>query len=342
MTPLVSVVMPARHPVPWLEQAVRSILNQDMDDFELIIVDDGSEDDAEIRRVARIDRRIRLVRQQENLGVAVALNTGIALARAPFVARMDADDIALPDRLRRQIDHLAANPNLVAVGASYACIDPNGRVFRVCYRGREPIDTRWALLTRCAILHPTLVLRREVFDIVGVYDSNLPLTQDLDLFLRLTDAGDVMVMPDILLHYRIHGNSQTRKYRNAQVQSHISILKRYWNRLELLDGRSADALASLVQSFLIGGTCGRYSLEEKIGSFQLLLEKFLKRFRPNEREELRVRADAATFLWAALFRSRNVASLCRHAIRTLQPRYGAVMFGAFRLFLRELAGLARC
>lgn len=333
--------MPVRCPAPWFEDAVHSILNQDLDDFELIIVDDGSENDSEIRRVAGIDRRMRLVRHHENRGVAVALNTGLALARAPFVARMDADDVAAPDRLRRQVEHLEAIPSLLAVGASYARIDAKGRVLRVCYRGRGPIETRWALLTRCAILHPTLLVRRNVFDVVGYYDSTLTLTQDLDFFLRLTDAGDVMVMSDVLLKYRVHDNSQTRKFRNEQVRSHIFLLRRYWERRGWLDAPSAEALASLVQSFLAGETCGAYAVEAQVTAFQNLLERFVGKFQPDERAERRIRADATMFLLAALARSRKISSLLRHLSFSVSPRSTPVLYELCRYVVRELAGLAR-
>ena len=208
--PTVSVVMPVYNAKRYVAETVASVLAQTSGDFEFVIVDDGSTDgtDALLRRLAARDPRIRLNRRP-NTGISGALNDGIAMARGEFVARMDADDLMLPERLARQIEFLRGHPDCVAVGAQVEVIDPYGApVERLAHKlTHEEIEAE--LLTGCgfAMVHPVVTMRREAVVRAGGYRSQYDTQEDLDVFLRLAEVGRLANLPECLLKYRQHYES---------------------------------------------------------------------------------------------------------------------------------------
>ena len=203
----VSVLMPVRNGWPYLPAAVDSILNQTYRHFELIIIDDGSTDEGREWLAARAlqDDRLRLV-ANPGQGLVEALNYGIALARAPYIARMDADDIALPERFERQVAFLEANPSIAILGTQTSFIDENG----------NPIDsastypTEPAQLSRnleekgCVLVHPSVMGRREAILGVGGYRHRTEYAEDYDLWLRMDESFALANLPQTLLCYRRH------------------------------------------------------------------------------------------------------------------------------------------
>lgn len=205
--PRISVVMPVYNAVRFLEAAVTSILEQTFPDFELICVDDGSTD-ASLRLLQQLqqrDKRIRII-SRPNTGIVRALNDGLAVARGEFVARMDSDDLALPERFKIQVDFLDANPEVVCVGARARCIDvdddPTG-VWRVPleHAGIESRHIQEGL--GGGIIHPVVMIRRQVLMDAGGYHTGTELAEDLDLWLRLAEVGKLANIPAVLLNYRI-------------------------------------------------------------------------------------------------------------------------------------------
>ena len=211
-TPSISVFMPVRDAAAYLDESVASILGQSHRDFEFVIVDDASTDGSReiLRRWARTDRRIRLIESDRPLGVVAAPNLAVGESRAPLCARMDADDVAHPDRLRRQREVLDAEPSVVLVGALGDGIDAQGRPLR-------PRD-RWRLLRPSPIpplIHATMMFRRALFREVGGYRAECAIWEDVDLCRRLARRGRVMILPAALHRYRFHPGSTT--VRDAQV-----------------------------------------------------------------------------------------------------------------------------
>jgi len=205
--PTISILMPVYNGARYLREAVESLRAQTFGDFEIIAVDDGSTDNsgAILQKLAQTDPRIRII-SRPNTGIVGALNDGLAVARGEFVARMDGDDIAHPERLAVQLSHLRAHPELVAIGCGVRMVDPAGRAlknFTVCTDAptlrRELIEAK-----TIGIIHPTLFVRRSVLERVGGYRSQYNFVEDIDLFLRLLDEGDLGNAPDILLDYRQH------------------------------------------------------------------------------------------------------------------------------------------
>jgi glycosyltransferase involved in cell wall biosynthesis len=204
--PLISVVMPVFNALPFLDESISSILKQTFRDFEFVILDDASTDNsiACLREWAARDERIRLHESATQLGLSGSSNAVVAHARAAIVARMDADDVAHPDRLQRQWDILQQDSDVVAVGTLCNGIDATGREVR-------PRD-RWRLVRRSGFIpfpHGSAMFRREVFDKVGGYNENAVGGEDQDLFSRMAAHGSVVTLPDVLYSYRYHANNAT-------------------------------------------------------------------------------------------------------------------------------------
>jgi glycosyltransferase involved in cell wall biosynthesis len=216
--PTVSVLMPVHNAARYLVEAVQSILGQTFTDFEFLIIDDGSTDRSRaiLEQYAARDPRIRLT-SRPNTGYAVALNELLRLARGEFLARMDADDVALPERLARQVDYLRAHPDVVCVGTAVCFIDSAGRYLRDAHPGmdHETIQER-ALAGDCPLNHPSVMMRRAAVEAVGGYHVEFEPAEDLDLWLRLGEVGRLTNLTEPLMNYRQHPGSFSERHQRLQ------------------------------------------------------------------------------------------------------------------------------
>jgi glycosyltransferase involved in cell wall biosynthesis len=210
-TPRVSVVMPNHNGGPWLAEAVESVLAQTLADFELLVIDDGSTDDSRalLAGFACRDPRVRVLAQPRR-GLTVALNRGLAQARAPLLARLDSDDIARPRRLERQVDFMDQHPRVGLVGSSALQIDVNGRP-----RGQRIAETRPEALTRALersnpFVHSSIMARTDLMWRLGGYRCAFEAAEDYDLWLRLAEVAEIANLPEFLISYRMHDASVSR------------------------------------------------------------------------------------------------------------------------------------
>jgi len=204
--PLISVVMPVYNAAPFLDDSISSILKQTFSDFEFVILDDASTDNSleRLHQWAARDSRIKIRESKKQLGLSGSSNAVVATARAAIVARMDADDIAHPERLRRQFEVIRNEPDVVVVGTLCNGIDRRGREVR-------PRD-RWRLVRRSGYIpfpHGSAMFRREVFDKVRGYDETAIGGEDQQLFAKMARHGRVVTLPDVLYSYRYHANNAT-------------------------------------------------------------------------------------------------------------------------------------
>ncbi|WP_349627724.1 glycosyltransferase [Rhodopseudomonas sp. BR0C11] len=217
--PKVSVIMPVRDGERWVTEAIHSVQNQTFRDFELLVIDDGSADATPtiLADAAAADPRIAVLTQHRD-GLVAGLNRGLYAARAPLIARLDADDIALPERLARQVDYMAAHPDVVLLGGWATIIDENGHP-----KGREmrpnPNDLRATLMKKSPFIHPTVMFRAEAARRVGGYHAAFEAGEDYDFWLRLADIGELAILPELLIRYREHGGSVTRTRQLRQIYS---------------------------------------------------------------------------------------------------------------------------
>lgn len=208
--PHVSVVLPVWNGERFLVEAVESVLSQTLGTLELLLVDDGSTDTTpEIANCyARRDQRVQVIRLERS-GIAHALNAGIAAARGQYVARMDADDIAHPSRLQKQLAHLDANADCVAVGSAVYVMDETGGHVGTSNYPEEHSEIAQTLIDgrSNAMAHPTVMARRTALLAVGGYRPDSVPSEDLDLWFRLSRIGTLANLQEQLLRYRRHANA---------------------------------------------------------------------------------------------------------------------------------------
>lgn len=210
--PRVDVLIPVRAPAPWLEAAIQSIEDQTAQNWHLILVMDG-----ESQAVRAVTKRIvpdgrATLALSPGRGLVDALNHGLQLSRAEYIARLDADDISHPTRLERQIEHMDAHPGCVALGTAFRPIDEVGRTaggVRNPHDGSFLRKLRW----RCPIAHPSAIFRRSTAITVGGYRAAATGVEDYDLWLRMATLGDVHNVGEVLLRYRVHAEQVTRNVR---------------------------------------------------------------------------------------------------------------------------------
>lgn len=233
--PTVSVLMPVYNAERYVAEAVESILAQTFKDFEFVIIDDGSTDGSRaiLEGYAKQDSRIRLV-SRPNTGYVVALNEMLSLASGELIARMDADDAALPARFARQVEYLLEHAEYVAVGCQILLVDPDGDPLREVELKLNHADiVRVFLESGFGIGHPCAMIRREALDTIGGYREDLETAEDLDLFLRLADIGQLANLPDVLLRYRLHREKVSVRAWRRQYDTHCAIITSHRSRLGL-------------------------------------------------------------------------------------------------------------
>lgn len=237
MPPAVTVVMPVRNGGPYLGEAVGSVLGQTLRDFELLLIDDHSDDGA-ISRLDLRDERI-LVLPASGRGVSAAFNTGLRAARGALVARMDADDIALPRRLQSQAEYLERHPDVAICGGCVEIFpsdrvrDGNRRYQRWLNRCKEPARIRRELFIESPIPNPTAFFRREALQrLQGYADPAWP--EDYDLFLRADALGLKMGKPEgVLLRWREHPERLTRSDPRYSIEAFQRAKAHYLARYRL-------------------------------------------------------------------------------------------------------------
>lgn len=206
---MVSVLMPVYNGGKYLAEAVESILNQTYQDFEFLVLDDGSTDDTlkQLHQYAAMDSRLRVI-ARDHLGLGTTQRELVHYAKGEFIAHMDADDIALPGRFELQVAFLRRNPKVVCVGGAFQMIDSAGRFLTTLTPPQTDLEIQQLMLSgHTAINHPTVMMRLAAIRLVGGYDSEYDLAEDLDLWLRLGEVGEMANLADVLLKYRLHDKS---------------------------------------------------------------------------------------------------------------------------------------
>lgn len=224
LTPRVSVIMSTHNDRKYLPLAMESVLQQTFTDFECIIVDDASTDDTAQILLRYADPRIRIIRHDRNVGLTRSLNEALALSRGTYVARMDGDDIALPDRFEKQVTFLDEHPDVGLVGTAFMYIDAENAV-----TGSEPVfvtdeEIRSRLLKHNCFGHGTVMARRAILQAVGGYDESFRFSQDYDLWLRIAERAPVANIADKLYCWR--RTSEAISTRHTEEQEAFAIRAR--------------------------------------------------------------------------------------------------------------------
>jgi glycosyltransferase involved in cell wall biosynthesis len=204
--PKVSVLLPIYNAEAFLREAVESILAQTFSDFELLAINDGSTDHSREILTSFSDSRLKIIDNDGNRGLIYTLNRGIEHAKGEFIARMDADDIALPERLALQIRFLDENPNVALVGGQTELIDSYSKSFKLCQLPQTHDEIITKIFTANCFVHPSVLFRANVIRNLGGYREEALHAEDYDLWLRIIEHYDVANLAEILVRYRIHSN----------------------------------------------------------------------------------------------------------------------------------------
>lgn len=208
--PVVSVVMSVYNGEKYLRDSVESILNQTLEDFEFIIVDDGSADSSFkiMEEYARSDKRIVAIKNPSNLGLPKSLNIALKNTKGDFIARMDADDISLPERLEKQVRFLKENPSYGLVGTAYIEIDGNGKIIgnqRIRFLETDE-NIKKKIIGFNPFPHCAVMFRKEIQDSIGFYNEEFKYAQDYEFWIRIMTRYKVRNLPEVLVHKRYSNN----------------------------------------------------------------------------------------------------------------------------------------
>ena len=214
-----SVLLPVFNGQRFLREAIESILHQSYETFELIVVDDGSKDDSAAIVLSYGDRRIRLLSNENNIGLIASLNRGIDESYGEYIARMDADDRSGPERFAKQIEFLDRNPSVAMVGTWGRCIDSNGQVFDDIQLPVEPLRIEDSLLSGNCFIHTSVMFRRSLVREAGNYSEEAVFAEDYDLWLRLSEKYPLANIGEFLVEYRIHEDQLSLKMLKKQMAS---------------------------------------------------------------------------------------------------------------------------
>lgn len=275
-SPKVTVLMSVFNGKQYLYEAVRSILTQTFPDFEFLIINDASTDESMDIIKSFNDHRIRVIENETNLGLTKSLNIGLEQARGQYIARMDCDDISLPDRLEKQAAWLDANPECAVVAAKTVLIDRDGDITG---HWSDDLDTttyqeiRSRLPASNCIAHPSVMMRASVVKAYR-YNPCLKNSQDYDLWLRLCSDGLVIEKIDeVLLKYRVHGMSITSVSNRASSEMKVIRTKYFFLRARLAKIHcnifDCKVLACLLQTIL------RFTIHRLQGIALQILKKIL-------------------------------------------------------------------
>lgn len=220
--PKISVLMPVYNTEKFLKEAIDSILNQTFEDFEFLIINDASTDNSKNIILSYDDKRIRYFKNIKNLGVARTLNKGLRLAKGKYIARMDADDRALPSRLEKQVAYMDAHPEISVCGTWLKAIfDTKSKIWKVPTTHDE---IRSLMLFHDAVFHPTVMMRMEIIKKYNFqYKLTFPCAEDYDLWMRMIGHSRFANIPEVLLLRRIHQHVHQDNYIAIQQKSACKI-----------------------------------------------------------------------------------------------------------------------
>ncbi len=228
--PLVSVVLPVYNAEKYIQVAIESILGQSYTNLEMIIIDDGSTDNSLSIIKSFTDKRIRLVQNDQNLKLIRTLNKGLELSRGVYIARMDADDIAMPERLEKQVKYLEVHSS-VGICGSYVEIFGDQIENKVWKYPLVDKDIRAEMLFKSPFAHPSVMLRKQIISDYNIrYNERYLHAEDYDFWVLIAEKSQLANIPEVLLKYRIHNNQVGSRYTMIQRENTSIIIKKLLNK----------------------------------------------------------------------------------------------------------------
>lgn len=240
--PEVTVLLAVHNGEKYLKQAVDSILEQTFADFEFLIVDDASSDRTPHILAGYQDPRLRIVRNETNLGLTASLNRGLKEARGTYIARMDADDISLNERLEKQLRCFVEQPGIGAAAGWAQKIDEHGKSLGRWDSPHDPEEIYYLLNFRNCLTHSTMMFKRDIVLDIGGYDERMRRAQDYELWYRLSKVTKIFQLKDVLVRWRQTGENISASAKNEQDETARNLAKKNLEALvdmSLTDGEIA-------------------------------------------------------------------------------------------------------
>lgn len=201
----VTVVMPAYNGVAFIGNSVDSIISQTYHDWDPLVIDDGSTDGTLglLRSAAERDSRITVIRNDLNRGIAASLNQGWRQASGELIARMDADDVSLPQRLEHQVGFMESHPEVDVLGTGAELVDRGGEALGLAFRPQQHEELARKMYKECPFIHPSVMVRRRFYEALNGYDEHLRRSEDNDLWLRGYKRFRFHNLQETLIRYRV-------------------------------------------------------------------------------------------------------------------------------------------
>jgi len=256
--PLVSVVLPAYNAEKFLKKAIQSIINQDYNNFELLVINDASTDKTKniIKKLAQKDKRIKTLHNKTNQKIARSLNRAIKAAQGKYIVRADADDICHPQRISTQVAFMEKNSNVIICGSAINIINVRGAKTGSRFYNQFDKEIRKKIFRYSPFCHPSIIFRRKKALTAGLYNPYLDCAQDYELYFRLGKLGAFANLDKKLYSLRFHGKSTSAL--KSRRQEYLTLLIRakavleYRYRMTLSD--KLFWLAQFISMFLIPQT----------------------------------------------------------------------------------------
>lgn len=289
--PKVTVIMPVYNGESYLHEAITSILSQSFTDFEFIVIDDGSDDRSwEIIQSFK-DPRIRLERNGTNMGLIATLNKGIKLAKGDYIARMDCDDVSLPERLAKQVRYMEEHPEIGVLGTWVEFIDESGKIRGDWCMPTHPSLVGWSLIFGNCLAHPAVIMRSKMVERLGYYQPEALHVEDYDLWTRASFFTRIANLSEILLKYRIWQRSVSLQHTQTQQENDLRVMRAMIKRL-LGSEISTKSLLCLRRTASGSALASLKEIEEAASLIQRLHRGYLKA-NSLTRSEIRVVAQDA-------------------------------------------------
>ena len=242
---IVSVILPAYNAEKTLSEAIQSIINQSYNNWELIIINDGSTDGTNIVSLSFDDKRIKYYENEGNKGLIYTLNRGVELATGKYIARMDADDICYPERIERQVDFMESHPDVIVCGTQIDYFGTKSTNYKKLKFPLNDKSLKEMLATSTCFAHPTVMIRKSMLENSGVYyDVNFKNAEDYSFWIDLIPYGKFANLSETLLHYRISDTQISQSGNPQTMKSVIACKKKYLKRE--LDPSLVDSLFNMI------------------------------------------------------------------------------------------------
>ncbi len=268
-SPKISVIMSVYNSEKFLSEAIESILNQTFKDFEFIIINDSSTDNSLeiIKKYQNKDERIVLIENKKNIGLTKSLNIGLKKAKGKYIARMDADDISLPERFQIQYDFLEKNKDIFLVGTGAYNIDTNGKLSTLLRNVSQPSQISKILPQQNCIYHPTIMFRNEKH----LYREKFFYTQDYDFYLLLLSEGKQLAnIGEPLIKYRINEDAISWTKRSKQKMFKAKAREFYKQRVGFNKDEYEDFLPEEILNIDVEKSTDKLVLGDEVrGSFKI-------------------------------------------------------------------------